>query len=274
MSLKDTVQSVADNLQAAYAAVQEKGGELPEHKNLQNLSEAILSISGGGGKGNLGKLLALFRSNPEECYKQYPVGTEFADTWNGEDAPLILVSYKQVRKLDGTWVDGITMQRRFASSNAVPWSQPTVGSVETSSMPIYLNGEYFEKCSDMVKSCLCEVMAPCSSRSGNASITGYVDSKWFLPVLPNVMGAVQQLPWGQWWEYWYQRTGLTNGSTNPNTGRVARMATGEAVNWWLYSAEYGSNYTRWFAVNTSGAMGTGSGYAYDTNHILPAFSMY
>lgn len=48
MSLKDTVTSIETHLTEAYNTLEEKGATLPENKNLENLSAAIESVSGGG----------------------------------------------------------------------------------------------------------------------------------------------------------------------------------------------------------------------------------
>ena len=48
MSLAQKVQDINDGLLDCYAAVENKGGTVPAHKNLDNLPDAIDSISGGG----------------------------------------------------------------------------------------------------------------------------------------------------------------------------------------------------------------------------------
>lgn len=48
MSLADRVQELNDGLLDAYTSVQTKGGTVPAQKNLDNLPDAIESISGGG----------------------------------------------------------------------------------------------------------------------------------------------------------------------------------------------------------------------------------
>lgn len=49
MAITDTIESMKTHLGEAYASLDEKGATIPENKNLENLSESILSISGGGG---------------------------------------------------------------------------------------------------------------------------------------------------------------------------------------------------------------------------------
>ena len=48
MSVADKLEKLTTDINSAYTAIEEKGGTIPEHKNTENLSSAIGSISGGG----------------------------------------------------------------------------------------------------------------------------------------------------------------------------------------------------------------------------------
>ena len=48
MAIADTINSMKTNITYAYNAIRSKGGTVPTNKNLENLSEAINSIPGGG----------------------------------------------------------------------------------------------------------------------------------------------------------------------------------------------------------------------------------
>lgn len=48
MSIADKLEKLTTDITSAYDAIDEKGGTIPEHKNTENLSDAILSIEGGG----------------------------------------------------------------------------------------------------------------------------------------------------------------------------------------------------------------------------------
>ena len=48
MSIASAIQDLNDGLLDAYTAVGTKGGTIPANKNLDNLPDAIESISGGG----------------------------------------------------------------------------------------------------------------------------------------------------------------------------------------------------------------------------------
>lgn len=49
MAVSDTIESMKINVANAYDKIEEKGGVLPEQKNLENLASAIDTISEGGG---------------------------------------------------------------------------------------------------------------------------------------------------------------------------------------------------------------------------------
>lgn len=53
MAISDTIQSMQTNLGNAYDTIEERGGTLPQNKNLENLSDAIDSIPAGGGELNI-----------------------------------------------------------------------------------------------------------------------------------------------------------------------------------------------------------------------------
>lgn len=48
MSIADKLKKLTTDITSAYDAIDEKGGTIPEHKNTENLSGAILTIEGGG----------------------------------------------------------------------------------------------------------------------------------------------------------------------------------------------------------------------------------
>lgn len=49
MAVADTIMSIKGHIQDVYGIAEEKGATIPEKKNLQNLSDCVGSISGGGG---------------------------------------------------------------------------------------------------------------------------------------------------------------------------------------------------------------------------------
>ena len=57
MAVKDTIQSIKNNVANAYTKLQGKGATIPTKKNIENLANTIDSISGGGGITPSGTLL-------------------------------------------------------------------------------------------------------------------------------------------------------------------------------------------------------------------------
>lgn len=53
MAIADTINSMKTNITNAYNAIQTKGGTIPTNKNLENLSTAINSITGGSSGGSI-----------------------------------------------------------------------------------------------------------------------------------------------------------------------------------------------------------------------------
>ena len=46
MSVESEIEKYSSNLEAAYEMVLEKGGDIPQDRNLENLADAIESIGG------------------------------------------------------------------------------------------------------------------------------------------------------------------------------------------------------------------------------------
>lgn len=69
MAVADTINSIKTHLEDAYGSLEEKGATIPEKKNMQNLSDTINSISGGG------DLSEYFEDTiPSGVYSQYSAG--------------------------------------------------------------------------------------------------------------------------------------------------------------------------------------------------------
>lgn len=72
MAVADTINSIKENLTNAYTAIEEKGGTIPEHKNVANLAEAIQSITASGGEtyetNSFGAIKYLDANNEEQVY--------------------------------------------------------------------------------------------------------------------------------------------------------------------------------------------------------------
>lgn len=90
-SIAETIQSMRDHTREAYDAIAEKGGQLPAELNLDNLAEAIETITGGGSTdyGTLelttGEEIQI--TDPLEYVK---LGTWSQDEWSGPSAQNIM----------------------------------------------------------------------------------------------------------------------------------------------------------------------------------------
>lgn len=51
MPIRDVVENIKNNVQNAYAALEEQGADIPENKNIENLSATVRSISAGSDSG-------------------------------------------------------------------------------------------------------------------------------------------------------------------------------------------------------------------------------
>lgn len=87
MAISDTISSMKSNLSAAYAQAADKGGTLPEQKNLFNLADTIASITTSGGEydipefdGGLYGAIAYLDKNGEVAYYTATSATDLAMT--------------------------------------------------------------------------------------------------------------------------------------------------------------------------------------------------
>lgn len=92
----------------------------------------------------------------------YPVGREIADTWNGEDAPLIVAQY-----LDSTnneaygGAEGVICMRKYAVGFGTPLDSVQCTQYHTSSMRNeYLSNVYLEGCSNELKAVISTISIP------------------------------------------------------------------------------------------------------------------
>jgi hypothetical protein len=53
MAVKDTIQSIKNNVANAYTKLQDKGATIPTNKNIENLASTIDTVTGGGGTEDL-----------------------------------------------------------------------------------------------------------------------------------------------------------------------------------------------------------------------------
>lgn len=102
MTIAGSLEKLASDLSDAYDAIENKGGVIPEHKNTDNLPDAITSIEGGGSPedpGNWGLV---------EYYDQFVYNAERIE---GEECTAELVDGSKLAQAvinssgDGKWLD-------------------------------------------------------------------------------------------------------------------------------------------------------------------------
>ena len=102
MTIAGSLEKLASDLSDAYDAIENKGGVIPEHKNTDNLPDAITSIEGGGSPedpGNWGLV---------EYYDQFVYDAESVE---GEECTVELVDGSKLAQAvidgggDGRWLD-------------------------------------------------------------------------------------------------------------------------------------------------------------------------
>lgn len=235
MALSNTIQAADQYLKAAWQAIDDRSGVLPAELNMKNLSEAILSIHGG--VGDLGKFQRDLRLDYAAAQEKYPVGTEFEDEWDGTSAPLIIVNYQKVQATDGELKDGVILQRRYPTEKA--FASNSTYPTGLNELSAYLNSEYYEKSSEMVKSVIQEVTATVDQFSGE--VLGHINSKWFAPTSVNICFTSGQTGTANVnFTYWLNFTGGNINSMDV-AGRIVRTQEGVAVPIALYSASL-TNY--------------------------------
>lgn len=269
------VQNIATSIKNAWDAVEEMGGAVPENKNLANLPAGIMSIPTGplppGVPTTLEELKQMVNRG-----REIAVGTEIEDTYNGQSNPWIVVANLNdsnvYKKADDSNFTGAILQRKFITNVGQVWNNYGSNQIyRTSAINTYLNNTYLNNCSTQIKEIIDTVKIP----SKTTTSLEYVQAKISLPSVEEVYGDASQFGGagqnqeGQYFEYWKNKTKLSNPSNTANTGRVATLTTGTAQNWWLRSAYFSTGTTGvWYVATNSGALLNAA--FYETNiGILP-----
>lgn len=129
MSIQSEIERIQSNISAAYDAVEEKGGSLPEGKNSDNLPNAIAGIPTGGGKeyaagdGITIEDDTISVKNPnqgiltQEEFEQLPDEKKNKGTWvvlddADTDAMANANIYSTEEIVCGRWIDGRPLYRK------------------------------------------------------------------------------------------------------------------------------------------------------------------
>lgn len=146
----------------------------------------------------------------------FPVNSQIDDYTNGSYDPWLVGHYGAQYGSPNT--TGVYLYRKYVHPVNKAWG--TGSSYAESDINSYLNGEYFNSCSDAIKNAVAQIDLPL--------VTGTTPAKMFLMSGAEVMAMSQSYAGGVAWDGWKERTGLTSSSTQPNAGRV--MAKGEIAN--------------------------------------------
>lgn len=226
MAIKDTINSMYDNLRAAYAKVEEKGGEIPTDKNLYNLTAAILSIETDPTIPTLRNLKQALMEGTAQEY--FPVGTEFPDTYDGNENPLIVLDYldsSNNQQYGGA--EGAVLVRKFVEPTSQKFGSSNVYS--QSDMKEFLDGTYLPNCSKELKRYISPITVPLY----NGEWMGYVYfNNWFLMSDYEVCSnnsEYRDYPEGIMFQYWKDKTGLTTPDQKANNGRLIYTRDGKTA---------------------------------------------
>lgn len=146
----------------------------------------------------------------------FPVNTQIDDYTNGSYDPWLIGHYGT--QYGDSETTGVYLYRKYVHPVDMAWG--TGDSYADSDINTYLNGTYFNSCSDAIKNAVAEIELPL--------VNGTTPAKMWLMSAAEVMGMSTGYAGGVAWDGWKARTGLSAPSTQPNAGRV--MAKGEIVN--------------------------------------------
>lgn len=230
MSLKDTVASIETHLTEAYNVLEEKGADISEQKNIENLAATILTISAGG-KSTLTALKQAV--NKGTASTVFPVGTEIPDTYAGNDNPLIVAQYLDSSNNSAYGgAEGVILVRKYVEPTAQLFG--FTPAYNTSIIKNFLDTTYYDNSSDELKAMVADITIPFSSSP--------VAAKWFIMSDTEICASgYDGVPEGIMWDYWKEKTGLTSPNNNANTGRVVKDRSGANQNIWLRSIASSAN---------------------------------
>lgn len=223
MSVSSELSSTITNLQSVYTALGEAGATLPQNKNFANLSTTIESIpTNPTGEGTLSDLkVALQTTEPWNYYKP---GSVFADTWNSEDAPLMLATYltSENNSEYGGAVGAILIRQHLSDSSYFWGSQPTY---EQSNIYQFLQSDYYENTSSTLKNLMTDLSIPVADENGLEP--NQIMVKWFLPTTTE-LGALEMA--------WYSTEGVKfDAFTSDDNTRICSTPSGKVSEYWTRS---------------------------------------
>ena len=242
MTIASDLTRIKDAKQAIKTAIAEKGVTVPDTELISTYHAYIDQIGSATPPTGDGTLADLKQAlNYGNAATVYPVGTEFADTYDGASNPLIVAQY-----LDETnnsaygGAVGVIMVRKYLSNFQIKWDNNV--NYRDSYINTQLNGDMFEKCSTELKQYASEIDIPYAINGNNIIM---VKTKQFIMSTAEVMSknpSGSDTPAeGFGWDLWEQRTGLTSPSYLENEGRIMANSSAVVESWWLRSWVSSSN---------------------------------
>lgn len=219
MSIITSVDNMAACLKNAYKSVIAQGGVLQDELNLVNLVSAVDSIP----TNTLAGLKAALRNGTAQ--EKFPIGHEIPDEWNNNSNPLIIAQYVTSGNSQGVYC-----VRKYVEPTSQTFGNYGSGtSYEKSKIKAYLQGAYYDNCSDQLKELITNTNINLMSASnvGGNGYYGYTS---------------------QFWDYYKQKTGLTSLSDKANNGRLGLTREGTIQAYWLKDYD-GSTVAYYVRVN-------------------------
>lgn len=241
MATADLLSELNQNLLDYYAAVEAKGGTVPEEKNTNNLVTALESIP-------MSSVVVYTISALQEAInngtaqEKYPAGTEIPDTWSGNDNPLIVAQYldgtsSAYKNASGSNAEGVLLVRKYVEPLLKQWNSGGVVNYSDCTINYYLEDDYYANSSEELKQYISTVRIQFYTYNG-MNVT--LPKHWFLMSAYEVCnqgtnGAVGYE--GIVWDYWRQQTGLSSPDRQltSNDGRIMKDRSGTVQSVWLRS---------------------------------------
>lgn len=198
----------------------------------------------------------------------YPVGTEIPDTYNGNSNPLIVAQYLDSSNNSSYGgAQGVILIRKYALGYYKFAESNNSRDYNGSYIQSFLNGDYYNSCSAALKSLIAPIsikyyMDPYSSPTIS-------NQKAWLMSATEVGGTAYED--GIFWDYWKQKTGLTEPSQAANSGRrIYSSSDASPHNAWLRTGAGAGSYANYilFIENNGQILQTNS--TSSTKYVLPA----
>lgn len=204
MSTAEEIAKSAEYIRASYRAVSARGGGITGNKNLANLRAAVESIP----TSPLVSLKMALRNGT--AGNKFPLLSEIDDVCEGYSNPWIVGHYGRGY---GTGGSGVYLFRKYTTMSSVSWATYNFETFADGDIQRFLENTYPSLCSEEIRSLASEISLPYRISGGQAEIK----TKFFINSPLEMMGG---MGYGEPWDGWKKKTGLSSSSTLANEGRV------------------------------------------------------